>query len=100
MYAMISILCHMWVLPCLKCLYNHNPDLTGFEIIYWKSLGNFVLLVIYSKATQNDFSLISPFLIKDYRKLMFLRILLGFLNYAGQFAVVFYLPVGLTMCII
>jgi hypothetical protein len=83
MYAVLAILCHMWVLPCLKCLYAHNPDLTGFEIMYWKSLGNFVMLMVYSKATQNDFGLINPFLIKDYRKVMFLRILLGFLNYAG-----------------
>lgn len=32
--------------------------------------------------------------------MMFFRVLLGFLNYGGQFIVVFYLPVGLTICLL
>ena len=99
-FAFISILCHMWVLPCLKSLYAHNPDLTGYEVLYWKSLGNFVCLTIYSLLTEGNFKLINPYLIKDYRKMMFFRVLLGFLNYGGQFIVVFYLPVGLTICLL
>ena len=82
-YALTAILCHMWVLPCLKELYAHNTDLTGFEVMYWKSLGNFICLTVYSLFTENDFRLINPYLIQEYRGVMFLRVLLGFLNYAG-----------------
>lgn len=81
--------------PIVKVLYEHNRNISEYEIIYFKSISMMVFNTMYIRWHG-----ITPLdVIPKFRKVIVFRALIGFWGLAGPWSAIKYLPVSIAISI-
>ena len=80
----------------IKMLYNHNPALSEYEIIYWKSIS----MMFYNYLYIRQFGITVLDVPPMYRNHIVARALVGFWGLQGEWGAYKYMPLSITRCIL
>jgi drug/metabolite transporter (DMT)-like permease len=79
----------------VKLLVNHNPSISEYELIYWKSIS--MLLFNYLYIRQFGVTVVD--VPKKYRNVIVFRAFVGFMGMQGFWGAFQYLPVSIASCL-
>ena len=97
MFAVASHILYSFGGPVIKILYDHNPGISEYEIIYWKSISMLLFNYIYIRKVAGT----TPLSVKSaYRNVIVFRALIGYWGLQGPWAAIKHIPVSLTICIV
>lgn len=95
LFAFAYSLSYSFSMPLVKILYNHNPNISSYEILYYKSVTMIGFDYIYAKiygVHVMDVPL-------EYRNVIVVRGLCGFFGIHGSWASLKYIPLYISNCI-
>lgn len=81
--------------PIVKMCYLHNPTISEYEIVYWKSIS----MVLFNYLFIRSFGVFPMDVPRKYQNLIVFRACIGFFGLQGLWGAVRYMPVTVASCI-
>jgi drug/metabolite transporter (DMT)-like permease len=95
LYGVTGNLCYSLAAPIVKIVYQLNPTISVYEILYWKSL----TMLVMNFLCVRSFGVFVMDIPKNYRAVILVRALVGYIGIQGYWASVKYVPVSTATCI-
>jgi drug/metabolite transporter (DMT)-like permease len=95
LYSLAGNLAYSLTSPIVKIIYEHNPSISAYEILYWKSIS----MMVFNYSFVRSFGVFVMDVPKEYQKIIVFRALIGFFGIQGMWGSVKYMPVSTAGCI-
>jgi len=79
----------------VKVLFNRNPTISEYEVIYWKSITMIIYNYFYIRHFGHTVVSVPP----KYRNIIVFRALIGFGGVQGYWGAIKYMPLNIGSCI-
>lgn len=94
-FSLVANLSYSLTSPIVKMIYLHNPAISAYEILFWKSISMMVFNYCFVRS-HGVFVMDVP---SKYRRIIVFRALVGFWGIQGMWGSVKYMPVSTAGCI-